>query len=273
MTTVATNPASPPVGYLLHGSGPRRVLVMHDWMGDHTNYDAVLPYLDTTAFTYAFLDLRGYGKSEHLQGAHTVEEIAGDALALADHLGWARFHVLGHSITGMAAQRLALDGGDRIQSVVAVSPMGAAGSPASDEALRFFASTIDDDEAFIRLIRFLTGGLSAGWAAMKLRQNRGGVSRERQRAYLPMFRTNFLAEVQGLETPFLVVVGDKDPGIDEAAMQSTFLSWYPNAQLRILPNCGHYPMQECPPFFAQVVEEYLLGRPDGLAERMALNAS
>ncbi|WP_368041760.1 alpha/beta fold hydrolase [Burkholderia lata] len=24
-----------------------------------------------------------------------------------------------------------------------------------------------------------------------------------------------------------------------------------------IPNCGHYPMQECPPYFAMIVEDFL----------------
>ncbi|WP_256250007.1 alpha/beta fold hydrolase [Burkholderia ubonensis] len=52
-------------------------------------------------------------------------------------------------------------------------------------------------------------------------------------------------------------VGDKDPGLDSEAMQHTFLAWHPNAELHVISNCGHYPMQECPPYFATVIEHFL----------------
>jgi 3-oxoadipate enol-lactonase len=108
------------LGYVQHGTGPERVLVMHDWLGDHTNYDSVMPYLDGAAFTYVFVDLRGYGKSIHMRGDYTVQEIAADCLKLADRLGWHRFHLIGHSMTGMATQRIAADAPDRIKSAIAV---------------------------------------------------------------------------------------------------------------------------------------------------------
>ncbi|WP_260434783.1 alpha/beta fold hydrolase [Burkholderia sp. Bp8992] len=54
-----------------------------------------------------------------------------------------------------------------------------------------------------------------------------------------------------------MIVGDKDPGLDTAAMQATFLAWHPNAQLVAIPNCGHYPMQECPQYFTMIVEDFL----------------
>jgi len=46
-------------------------------------------------------------------------------------------------------------------------------------------------------------------------------------------------------------------GLNEAAMKETYLSMHPNAELVIIPNCGHYPMQECPPFFATVIENFI----------------
>lgn len=57
---------------------------MHDWLGDHSSYDAVIPWLDGHAFTYIFIDVRGYGQSIELAGEFTVEEIAADCLMLAD---------------------------------------------------------------------------------------------------------------------------------------------------------------------------------------------
>ena len=64
-------------------------------------------------------------------------------------------------------------------------------------------------------------------------------------------------EAGKLDRPDRVVVADNDPGIDEAAMKKTFLAWHPNAELVLIPNCGHYPMQECPPYLATVIEKFL----------------
>lgn len=246
------------LGYVRYGTGPECVLVMHDWLGDHTSYDCLMPYLDGTAFTYVFADLRGYGKSIELTGRYTVEEIAADCLALADRLGWQRFHVMGHSMTGMATQRIAADAPSRIKSAIAVCPVSAAGNQLTDEALAFFASTGENDDAFRQLIKFVTGGLSDQWANVKLRQNRRTVASGCRSGYLAMLtKTHFVDDIRGLETPFLILVGEKDPGLGEDAMRTTFLAWHPNAELQQIPNCGHYPMQECPPYFAGVIENFL----------------
>lgn len=244
--------------HTLHGHGPELVLVMHDWNGDHTTYDALRPYLDGSAFTYAFVDLRGYGGSRHIPGRYTVDEIASDCLHVADALGWQRFHVLGHSMTGMATQRLAANAPARVQSAVAVCPISAAGSQVDDAAFAFLASTADNDDHLRRLIRYVSGTLSERWVDAKLKQSRATVAPACRRGYLEMFaRTDFSAEVRGLATPWLVIVAEHDPGIDEAAMQASFLAWHPHAELLRIPNCGHYPMQECPPYFATVIERFL----------------
>ncbi|CAB3639252.1 Pimeloyl-[acyl-carrier protein] methyl ester esterase [Paraburkholderia sediminicola] len=246
------------LGYVRYGNGPVHVLVMHDWLADHSSYEAVMPWLDGHAFTYVFVDLRGYGQSIELAGEFTIKEIAADCLMLVDQLGWRRFHVIGHSMTGMITQRIAADVPSRVASAIAVCPVSAAGNRLSPEALAFFVSTVEDDGALRRLFKFVSGGLSDAWADRKVQQSRDTVAPACRRRYLEMLvKADFVDDVRGLETPYLIIIGDKDPGLDSEAMRRTFLAWHPNASLHVIPNCGHYPMQECPPYFATVIEDFL----------------
>jgi pimeloyl-ACP methyl ester carboxylesterase len=69
--------------------------------------------------TVAVFDNRGIGNSTLPTGGGTltVEDMADDAQALADHLGFDRFHVVGHSLGGVIAQRLALRAPARVKSI------------------------------------------------------------------------------------------------------------------------------------------------------------
>src|SRR5260221_244306 len=102
------------IGHEVRGEGRRKVLVLHGWVGDHSIWRPTYPFLDEEAFSYAFMDYRGYGLSRTIAGDHSIAEIAMDAVGLADTLGWGHFSVIGHSMGGMAAQRVALDCGSRV---------------------------------------------------------------------------------------------------------------------------------------------------------------
>src|SRR5436190_1132217 len=63
-------------------------------------------------------DLRGHGASSVSPGDYTVEQLALDALALADHLGASRFAFCGLSIGGMIGQWLGVHAGERLTHLV-----------------------------------------------------------------------------------------------------------------------------------------------------------
>lgn len=258
MPPIDTIATTADLGYVTHGRGAAPVMVLHDWNGDHTTWDPILPHLDGETFTWAFVDLRGYGLSRAVAGLHTVEEITRDCLRVADRLGWRRFQIVGHSMTGVAVERLCVDAPERLSGAVVVCAVSAAGTRFDAATKAFFRRTIDDDEAFRRLIRFVSGGLGEGWVEDALRRNRARVDPACRGDYLEMFAgADFAADVAGCAVPLLAVVGDRDPGLDRAAMERTFLALHATAEVVELPACGHYPMQECPPRFVTVIEAFL----------------
>jgi 3-oxoadipate enol-lactonase len=247
-----------PIHHVALGQGPVKVLVLHDWHAGHSNYLPLFPYLDAERFHFVFAELRGYGGSRDLAGDFTLGEVLGDCLNLVDALGWSDFHVLGHSMTGMVAQMLAAKSRARIRSVIAVCPASIAGLAPDTATREFFASTTHDDARFMALIRYMSGGLDSSWERAKLEQSRASVNPVCRSAYLAMISVGGDVEaVRGVANPMLVVIGEHDRGLDEAAMRRTFLAWHPNAELLRIPNCGHYPMQECPPYFASVIQRFI----------------
>ena len=173
--SIAATPAlageEPILGHELFGSGSEKVIVLHDWMGDSENYATAKPWLDGTSFTYAFAEVRGYGKSKGISGAYTTDEVAGDVSRLADHLGWSSYHLVGHSMNGMAgfkAVMLDWQSEQKIKSFVAITPVTPDGYPASDDDKAFLTAAMTDDETAAAAFGALTGGkLNAAWSTRK----------------------------------------------------------------------------------------------------------
>lgn len=236
------------IGHEIKGSGREGVIVLHGWFGDHTTFAPTFSYLDTETFTYAFMDDRGYGASRDIGGEHTMSEIAGDAIDLADHLGWDRFHVVGHSMGGKALQRVALDASGRVKSGVAVTPVPAAALPLDADSEALFGGAADSDDNRRTILDFTTGNrLTAKWIDLAVKHSRDTTTRDAYADYFTAFaKTGFEDEVKGLELPILVLVGEHDPAFNSEAMEQTFLAWLPKARMEIVTNAGHYPMQETP---------------------------
>src|SRR4030088_3226173 len=87
------------------GSGPTKVIVIHGWVWDHRVLTPIFDSLEAASYTFAFIDIRGYGNSRNVSGGYTIGEVATDAIALADQLGWREFYVVGPSLGGKGAQK------------------------------------------------------------------------------------------------------------------------------------------------------------------------
>lgn len=247
------------IGYSIHGHGPERVIVMHGWLGDHKIFSPMFPVLDKDRFTYAFVDYRGYGQSRGMSGDYTMQELARDALHLADSLRWWEFHLVGHSMGGMAIQRIMRDAPDRVRSAVAITAVPACGSSMDENGRALFTRAIESDEARRAIINATTGSrLSDVWLDLMVAQCRANTTVEAFAGYLQAFTTtDFSEDIKGNTTPLLVLAGEHDAALTEQVMQRTFMAWYPRARLKLLSNAGHYPMQEVPVHLVSVIEAFL----------------
>lgn len=250
--------------HTIHGSGPERVVVLHGWFEGRTTFDAITPYLDGTEFTYAFVDLRGYGEAGPITGTYSMAEVARDALALADHLGWDRFNAVGHSMGGKAAQLLAALGAGRVRRIVGISPAPAASVPFDGETARLFARAVDDPSARRAILDWSTGRrLPASWVDGMVRRSLESATREAFGGYLPRWTSeDFGEQVSGCAVPALAIVGAHDPDLNAEAMRMTWMRVLRCAELAEILESGHYPMHETPLILVALIEEFL-ARADG----------
>jgi pimeloyl-ACP methyl ester carboxylesterase len=115
------------LGHTLLGSGPSLVVVMHEWLGEQQPRRAAsLPGHHGAPLLLG----RPPGlRPSMAQAGPTLDEACQDILALADALEAPRFHLIGHSMSALIAQRIAWLASDRVRSLVAITPVFAAGFP------------------------------------------------------------------------------------------------------------------------------------------------
>jgi pimeloyl-ACP methyl ester carboxylesterase len=93
------------------------VLALHGWLDNAASFCRLAPIL-AGCYTVA-IDMPGQGLTTHRypQGSYNLWDDLLDLLALADQLGWQRFHLLAHSRGAMIALLLAAVAPERICSL------------------------------------------------------------------------------------------------------------------------------------------------------------
>jgi pimeloyl-ACP methyl ester carboxylesterase len=250
--------------YERNGDGGDPIVFAHGYTGDTTDWTA---QADAFAPTHRVLvmDHRGHGKSQlpAERAQFTIEAMADDVEALAEHAGFDRYHLVGHSMGGAIAQEIALRRPERLLSLTL------------EDTGYLFGATKDDP------LRGVMAGLYAvaesqgmgAIAAMAAKMERpphmppDRAERDRERiTRLPV--DTFVGAGRAMEawqgtrerahqitTPTLVVCGELDAGVMPGA---TWLAEnIPGAAWVEIPKAHHSPQIERPDLFQAALRDHV----------------
>lgn len=244
------------------GEGGRPVLLVHGFTADKGEVAGAIAPLAELGWHAAAPDLRGHGRSDRPTdpGAYSFEILAGDVIALADALGWARFALVGHSLGGAVAQLVALDRPERITGLVLASTFHGPVPGVSMELVQLgrwvvqesgmsgladalAARRADDTDsvaAFERLQEAQPGYAELSRARME------ATSPDMWMALAPRFvdQEDRLDRLAGLDVPTAVVVGELDATMFEDCRRMA--AAIPGARLTVIAGAGHVPQLENP---------------------------
>jgi pimeloyl-ACP methyl ester carboxylesterase len=133
-------PAGPPT--------ERTVVLLHGRNFPSSYWEPTIKALTEAGYRVVAPDQIGFGKSSKPGFAYSFDAMARATIALLDSLHVDRFDLIGHSMGGMLAVRLARAYGSRIDHLILYSPIGL-------EDYRFYVPPVTDEE-LRRLERALT---------------------------------------------------------------------------------------------------------------------
>jgi len=94
------------VHYLLAGTGPKKVVLLHGFLGDLSIWDRYTSDLDER-YTVLRIDLAGHGLSDNISEVHTMEVMAEPVITVMNFIGMRSAHFVGHSMGGYVAMAIA----------------------------------------------------------------------------------------------------------------------------------------------------------------------
>ena len=107
-----------PIHYIERGSGPAAAALIHGFLGHTYSFRYLIPELAKDRRVVA-VDLKGSGYSSRPQkGDYSLTEQARLVIRLMDKLGIDRASVVGHSLGGEVAMRLAANWPERVEKLV-----------------------------------------------------------------------------------------------------------------------------------------------------------
>lgn len=229
------------LAYAAFGHGPPLIL-LHGGAGNSEHWSNQVPAL-APHFEVFTLDSRGHGRSTRTDAPLSYHQLAEDVVALLDHLQLARASVVGWSDGGIVALDMAIHHPERLERVVLFganfdrsgmkhgTPTAAARTY-FDLCAKDYARLSPTPEAYPRF-----------FAALRL-----------------LWRTQPAftgAQLKAITTPTLVLDGAFDELIQVEHTRS-LASLIPGAELRLLPEAGHFAPWQSPAAFNRALLAFLL---------------
>lgn len=234
-------------------------ILVHGWSSSWYTWAPLLPALSRRFYCIA-VDLPGYGRSPAPQGAPSI---VGYADLLADLIQQVSDHpvlVMGHSMGGQIAMTLALRFPVLLERLVLLNPAvsGRLSSfvnfiVAPHILLERFSWTgrlltllertpLNYTDYLLRPISFAERAVISpeDYSRIRADARRSGQGRIRAECFWAMREADLRGRLSGIRTPALVIWGAEDNTVPLRDAGLVAAEW-PQADLRLIPNAGHWP--------------------------------
>ncbi|MFZ5586014.1 MAG: alpha/beta fold hydrolase [Thermodesulfobacteriota bacterium] len=237
-----------------YGQGPL-VILLHHGFGSCEMWRGILPHLATAGYRVVMYDRRGYGRS-HEGGDYRdfylsegfrpamVDELA----ALAAALDLPEFHLVGQCEGGVLALDYAARFPGQVKSLVVASTLCHHNGDIRAFNLQKFPVAFADLDEKIRRKMIAWHGEANAERRFELFRYMGGAYGTGQFDLRPM--------LPGIGQPTLIIYPDRS-ALFEVEQAVDFYRGLPNAELAVMPKCGHNTYEQKPQEYLRLVQDFL----------------
>ncbi len=253
--------------YEEHGLGPV-VVLCHGYNGSHQDWMHQLPAL-VARYRVLTTDHRGHGSSEapSERAAYSIPLFAADVIALTDALGIDKFSLVGHSMGGFIALRIAVDFRHRLRSLVLVDTAAGAVEMPQQRELRAELERLARSEGMAAVFDYNASHNPLALKGYELFPWHRELARRRMTetsvdGYIYAGRAmgrreDLTAALPEIDIPALVIVGAEDEPFRRPS--ELLAEGIPGARLMVIDGAAHSPTEECPSEFNRVLIDFLDG--------------
>ena len=245
------------------------LLLIQGMSGTHASWgEPFLTGLHEQGLQAAIYDHRGIGRSGAWRDPFSLEDLADDAVALLDALGWETAHVMGISMGGMVAQQLALRAPERLRTLtLGCTYAGGEGSALMDPAdMQQLSGAMMSGDRELALRAGYELNVGPGFAAQESNYAAFHAMATSVPAPLPVIMLQMqaigahdvAARLGEITAPTLVVHGTADRMLPSSNGE-LISSRIPGARLELLDGVGHVFWWEQPARAAALVGEHVAG--------------
>jgi non-heme chloroperoxidase len=233
------------------------VLLLHGWTLSHQAWDRQIRVLAEDGHRVLAMDLRGHGWSDAPLHGYSVERLAADAAAVLQTLRIDAVTVVGWSLGGMTALRLAADHPHLVGRLVLVGSAGVAGArqegfpfgppPDAVEGAMHRGEHADRigfrRQALIDTFASPPAPHLVDWLHAISLQTPSWVANE---CMTTLLKDQQLSALESLSAPLTQITGLRDPF---TPVEGARWVHERTGSTLVELDCGHYPMFECPDDF------------------------
>lgn len=265
------------IHYVKKGKGPM-ILFVHGFPDFWYTWRDQMNELHNN-YTVAAMDLRGYNRSDRPEGKenYTFDILVGDVVAVIEHSGVDKVHLVAHDWGAAIAWRVAAQYPQLVEKLVILSiSHPKAGDPKTPVPKEERKPTYADRFVSEEFSQQLTANWFSGWVKDVEAKPfyREAFGRSDKEAMINYYRANFPTlenlddpeflnrnrEMANLTMPVLVIHGKKDRFASTRAHNNTWDFVDNELTIKVLPEAGHFVQQDASEAVTRLIRDFIKTR-------------